>query len=99
MKTKKEGKYCIIRSNGSGVWAATVKELDGDTVLLSGARRIWYWSGAATLSQLAKEGVKHPNQCKFPVEVDEVMVFNVIEIIDVTDAARQNIAEVPIWTA
>ena len=89
--------YFIIRSNGSGVWAANIKERDGDTVTLTDARRIWYWSGARSLSQLAMEGTKNPGNCNFAMPVDEVMVFNVLEIIKCTDEAENNIKGVSMW--
>ena len=41
------------------------------------------------------EGVKRPLDCKFTVIVPEMMVAGVIEIIPCTDAAVDNIKEVP----
>ena len=64
---------------------------------MTNARRLWYWSGAASLSQLAMEGVKNPFLCKFPCEVARVELTQAIEILDVTTAARKSIAEVPEW--
>ncbi len=61
------------------------------------ARRLWYWKGAASLSQLAMEGVKYPDECKFPCEVDQIELMEAIEILDVTDKAKESIAMVPIW--
>jgi hypothetical protein len=60
---------------------------------------LWYWVGAASLSQLAVEGVSKPNQCKFPVAVPRVELLNVIEILDVTKNAENIIRAVPIWKA
>ena len=70
--------------------------MDQEVVLLN-ARRLWNWKGAASLSQLAMEGVTCPNECKFPCEVARVELLQAIEILDVTDAARENIARVPTW--
>ena len=64
------GKYCIIRGSEFGVFAGTVEAAEGDRVLLKNARRLWYWDGAASLSQLAAEGVKNPSACKFTVTVE-----------------------------
>jgi len=89
--------YYIIRSNGSGVWAGNIKERDGNTVTLNDARRIWHWSGARSLSQLAMEGTKNPKDCNFAMPVDEVMVFNVLEILKCTDEAEKNIKAVKMW--
>lgn len=91
--------YKIVRTLNAGVFAGLLLSPEGTDVTLLQARRLWQWSGAASLSQLAMEGVKHPKNCKFPCEVFRVRLFGVIEILDVTDKARKSIAEVPIWTA
>ncbi len=91
------GKYCVVRGEDFGVFAGTVAELDGDIAVLKNARRIWYWDGAASLSQLAMEGVKCPENCKFPIPVDSVRLSGVIEIIPATEQARTIINEVPVW--
>lgn len=91
------GKYCIVRGQGFGVFAGTVEAMEGNRVLLKDARRLWYWDGAASLSQLAVEGVKNPNACKFTVPVESVLLLDVIEIIPATEQARAIINEVRVW--
>ena len=91
------GKYCIVRTARAGVFAGMVAERNGNEVVLKNARRIWYWDGAATLSQLATEGTKRPQNCKFPAPVEEVMLFDVIEIIPTTPTAKASISSVPEW--
>lgn len=90
-------KYCMVRTQNAGVFAGTVEEIKGKKALLSNARRIWYWEGAASLSQLATDGTKCPLKCKFTVPVDEVMLFDVIEIIPITPKAAASIAGVQVW--
>lgn len=97
IKNSVVGKYCIVRGNKFGVFAGTVAEVEGDTVLLTDARRLWYWDGAATLSQLAMEGVKVPKECKFTVTVSSIMLLGAIEIIPTTAEAEANIKEVAEW--
>ena len=92
------GRYCMVRTNSAGVFAGTIKERDGEEILLTDARRIWHWMGAASLSQLATTGTSKPKECRFPSEVAEVMLRGVIEIIPITDEARASIAGVPVWT-
>ena len=89
--------YKIVRTKTAGVFAGYLLSRDGNTVVMIGARRLWYWSGASSLSQLAMEGVKKPQDCKFPCEVNEVELFEVIEILSVTEVARKSIAGVAIW--
>ena len=92
-------KYVIARTYSAGVFAGYLESKNGQEVVLTKARRLWKWSGAASLSQLAMEGVKNPDECKFPCEVDKVELLECIEILDVTEQARENIANVPVWAA
>lgn len=89
--------YVIVRTYSAGVFAGWLKSRKGKEVVMTKARRLWYWDGAASLSQLAMEGVKRPENCKFPCEVDRIVLTEAIEIIDCTDAARESIAGVPVW--
>lgn len=89
--------YVIVRTYSAGVFAGTLVSRKGREVVLRDARRLWYWKGAASLSQLAMEGVKCPVECKFPCEVASVTLLEAIEILDVTAQARKSIAEVPVW--
>ena len=90
-----------IRTYAAGVFVGYVKQIEdtkaGRVVKALKARRIWKWEGAATLSQLAMEGVKKPENCKFPMEVLEVTLINVIEMIPVTEEAKKSIDSVKVW--
>lgn len=90
-------KYVIVRTESAGVFAGTLESKDGLEVTLTKARRLWYWAGAASLSQLAVTGTSNPNGCKFPVAVERVVLTEAIEIIDTTEAARKSIEGVPEW--
>jgi hypothetical protein len=91
------GKYMIVRTYSAGVFAGEVESRTGQEVVLRNARRLWYWAGAASLSQLAMEGTKKPKECKFPCPMDRVELLQAIELIDVTDLARKSIEAVPVW--
>jgi len=91
------GKYVIARTYSAGVFAGTLKSRDGKESVLTNARRIWYWAGAASLSQLAMEGTNRPTECKFPCPVDEVLLTETIEIIQCSEVAQKSIQEVPVW--
>lgn len=93
----KEKDYVIVRTYSAGVFAGSFKSKEKDEVVLTDARRIWYWDGAASLSQLAVEGTKNPGNCKFPCPVPEVILLGVVEILAVTKAAEKSIKEVPVW--
>lgn len=94
------GAYVIVRSKDAGVFAGCLTSKIGtrDVVILSDARRIWYWAGAASISELASRGTSKPEGCKFPAAVSEVVLYGVIEIIATTREAEQSIRSVPVWT-
>lgn len=91
--------YYIIRADRAGVFFAHIKERNGTEITLTNCRRLWYWDGAASLSELAVNGTKKPEECKFTVAVPEMVVFGVIEIIPCSDKAVKSINGVKIWTA
>lgn len=93
----KKLKYVIVRTYSAGVFAGFLVNRKGQEVTLKDARRLWYWKGAASLSQLAVDGVASPNECKFPATVPQVELLQVIEILDVTAKAKSSIDGVPVW--
>ena len=92
-------KYVIVRTFSAGVFAGYMESRNGREVVLTNARRLWYWAGAASLSQMAMTGTSSPADCKFPIAVDRVLLLEAIEILDCTGAARISIEGVPVWTA
>lgn len=97
MKKNYNGKYCIVRTYSAGVFAGNIESREGKEVIIKNARRLWYWDGACSLSELALRGTKKPNNCKFSVTVDEIEVLEAIEIIECTKEAEENIKGVSIW--
>jgi hypothetical protein len=93
------GKYVIVRTYSAGVFAGTLKEKDGKEVVITQARRLWYWAGAASLSELAQTGTSRPQDCKFPLAVAQIVLTEAIEILEVTPEAQASIEGVPVWTA
>lgn len=92
-----EQKYYIVRGENSGVFAGNIKERKGSEVLMENVRRLWYWDGACSISQLAQEGTLKPNNCKFAMPVDELLVLDAIEIDTCTKKAEESIKGVFIW--
>ncbi len=96
---KPKDPYVIVRTFSAGVFAGTLKHREGKEVTLTDARRIWYWAGAASLSQLAQSGTSRPHDCKFPEPVSQVILTEAIEILSTTPEAEKSIKEVPVWRA
>ena len=87
----------IVRADRAGVFYGVIKERNGSEVVMTDVRRIWYWDGAASLSQLAVDGTAKPDNCKFTITVDEMTILGVIEIIPCTEKAIKSIEGVPTW--
>lgn len=87
----------IVRTNRAGVFFGKIEKKEGNTVTLSNARRLWYWEGAASLSELAQHGTANSSECKFPCSVDEVEIYDVLEILSVTPEAAASIDGVKEW--
>src|SRR5574340_1032781 len=90
-----EKRYVIVRTLSAGVFAGTLESRTGREVVLTDARRLWYWTGAASLSELAVRGTKNAKGCKFPVAVTRLESVAAIETHQVMEAAAETDASVP----
>lgn len=98
-KPKANLSYCLVRTCSAGVFAGYFdRKIKGQEGTVFNARRIFYWDGANSLSELANEGVSKPQNCKFPAEVDEVDLKQIIEVLPCTEKARLSIASVKVWS-
>lgn len=91
------GKKVIVRGDRSGVFFGILAAKEGREVKLEKCRRLWYWDGAASISQLAIDGTTRPQNCKFTVTVEEIIILDAIEIITCTDKAADKIEKVAEW--
>lgn len=89
--------YKMFRGDRSGVFVGYQQSQNGKDVVILEARRIWYWTGAASISQLAVDGTTNPSNCKFPEAVSKIQLTDCIEILDITDKAKKSIESVKIW--
>lgn len=100
MNTKQP--YVIVRTYSAGVHAGFLESLEGKQAVLRDARRIWWWTGAASLSQLAAEGTSKPKDCKFSVPTQRITLTEAIEVIETSaeiPEGRLSVQEVPAWKA
>jgi len=97
VKNNDELDYVIVRTYSAGVFAGYIESRDGKEGVILNARRLWQWEGAASLSQLAVDGTSDPSGCKFPCEVPKITVTEIIEILNVTQKAKESISNIPVW--
>jgi hypothetical protein len=91
----------LIRTYSAGVHYGTLVETErgagGTHVVLENSRRIWKWSGANSLSELATIGSNKVSDCNFSIPVKKIELL-AIEIIYMTDKAIESLENVPYWT-
>lgn len=90
--------YVMIRTYSAGVHCGWLKEREGKEVTLLESIRIWKWDGAASISQLSQEGTNAPDGCKFGMALATPLILTEsIEIITMTETAKQSIQNVTPW--
>lgn len=89
----------IVRCDRAGVFYGEIVSRNGQEVEMKDVRNIWYWDGAATVMQLAAEGVSKPNTCKFSVPVESLVLLEAVQIIPCTDKAVESLDSVKPWRA
>lgn len=92
------GKKVLIRSHAAGVFFGTLKNssytLSGVIVELENSRRIHYWEGAASLSQVSQEGIRNGRVAMIEPYKE---IANVVEVTPLSEAAIANLENQPIW--
>ncbi len=63
--------------------------------ILVNSRRLYYWSGACSLSQVAMDGVN--DSSKIAVEIPEIELTDVIEVIPCSEKAAEFFKAVKAW--
>ena len=90
--------YVMIRTYSAGVHCGYLKSREGKESVLLDSIRIWKWSGAASLSQLAMEGTNDSSNCKFGMPIcTSIILTESIEVITMTEKSKQSIQNVESW--
>jgi len=90
-------KCCMIRTYSAGVHFGYLKRHEGKEVELVNSRRIWSWSGACSLSQLAIDGSKDIDNCKIAMKVPSIILTEAIEIIPMSEKSMTNLYGAEVW--
>lgn len=95
-EVKAPRKY-IVRARDAGVFYGEIVERTHDEITMKNVRKLWHWNGACAVEQLALEGVKRPDDCKFTVVVPSMIIANPIQIIEASEQACVSIEGVREW--
>ena len=85
------GQHVLLRTRNAGVHIGTLVSLSCGDAVISGVRRLWYWKGAFSLSEVAAKGVEKKGT-RMALEIPTMQVNGVIEVIPTTEAARATFA-------
>lgn len=96
-KENRTNNYFVVRTDRAGVFFGEIKERSHDEITMTNVRKIWYWSGAAAVEQLAVDGVSKPEACKFTIAIKEMIIADPIQIIPCTDKAYKILSGVKVW--
>ena len=83
-------KYCVVRTYSAGVhigYVAEFGEKQPQHARLINSRRLHYWDGAASLSQVAMDGVN--DSSRIAIEIPEIELTDVIEVIPCSEKAAE----------
>ena len=95
---KVDGLECVlVRTYSAGVHFGYLKKHSGTEVTLINSRRVYYWEGAMTLSQLSVDGSSKIKSCKITVPVNFIILTQAIEILPMTDRAQKNLYGADEW--
>lgn len=92
-------KKFIVRCNRAGVFYGEIVSQNGQEVEMRNVRNLWYWNGAASVMQLAAEGVSKPRDCKFSVPVESMILLEAIQVIPCTEESVKSLDAVKSWRA
>lgn len=91
------GKKVLVRGIQSGVYFGELVSQNKQEVEMKNVRNLWRWDGANTLLDLAENGAKKTNNCKFSNQVKSIILTDVCEVVPCLDKAIKNIEGVAKW--
>ena len=81
----------------AGVFFGQIKKRSHDEITMVNVRKLFYWDGAYAVEELAINGTKKPDKCKFTIEIPEMVIADPIQIIPCTDESVNSINGVIVW--
>ena len=96
MNSELIGKKIIARIERSGVFHGTLDHIDNDIMRLKNARRIYYWNGALSVTDMAAKGITG-GKVTIPVSTVEFMSDKVVELNECSDDATKSIETIKPW--
>ena len=96
MNTELLNKRVIARIERAGVFHGTLDYIDSDIVRLKDARRIYYWRGALSVTDIAAKGITD-GKVTIPVATVEFLSDKIVELNECSEEASKSIEAIKPW--
>ena len=96
MNTSLLNKKIIARIDRAGVFHGTLDYIDGEIVRLKDARRIYYWNGALSVTDIAAKGITG-GKVTIPITTVEFMSDKIVELNECSAEATKSIEAIRPW--
>lgn len=83
-------KIVVVRTYSAGVHVGELVKRAGKDLTLKNSRRLWRWSGANSLYEVATKGVDE-NYTRLSEPVSEITLTEAVEIINCSKEAASNL--------
>lgn len=91
-KSKKSKEFVVVRTLNAGVHCGYLISYKAGLVELRDARRVWYWTQANTLNELATKGPGMVGS-KISEPIGKLILPSYIELLFATTAAEANLIQ------
>ena len=96
MNTSLLNKRVIARIERAGVFHGTLDHIDNEIIRLKDARRIYYWNGALSVTDIAAKGITG-GKVTIPVTTVEFMSDKIVELNECSAEATKSIESIKPW--
>ena len=96
MNTELLNKKVIARIERAGVFHGTLDYFDSEILRLKDARRIYYWEGALSVTDMAANGLTG-GKISAPVTKVEFLADKVVELNECSNKSSKTIETIKVW--
>lgn len=96
MNTLLLNKRVIARIDRAGVFHGTLDYIDNEIIRLKDTRRIYYWNGALSVTDMAAKGLTG-GRISVPVTTVEFMSDKIVELNECSEEASKSIVTIKPW--
>ena len=86
----------LVRGRDSGVYFGELESLENSFLVLKNCRNIYYWEGALSCNDIAKNGIDSGNS-KVTAAVEEMVISDMISMMFLSEEIYQRLNDIPVY--